>query len=351
MREAIARQTGQMIAPASAPRDVCGRIAELTHTVNAYATLAGMPVTVTSDVVTERSASRGLSRNGRMSVGGSCSMIRARDGWLAVNLARRADDELLPAWLECDVVEDRWLQVSEIARRQSRDALVARARLLGLAVAPVRDSLKPDWSIVPMGRPAKQRKTRPLVIDMSSLWAGPLCGALLAEAGADVVKLESTRRPDGIRFGDPQFFARLNGRKRPLMLDLPRERAALRALFATADIVIESARPRVLAQWGYTLPDIFAINPHLIWISITAYGREGERGNWIGYGDDVATAAGLVTDSDTGPTFVGDAIADPLTGLSAAASAFACLAAGGGFLVDANLYAAASFVANAERVP
>jgi crotonobetainyl-CoA:carnitine CoA-transferase CaiB-like acyl-CoA transferase len=129
------------------------------------------------------------------------------------------------------------------------------------------------------------------------------------------------------------------------VLDLPRDLDALRDLLARADIVIESARPRVFEHWGISLKDVFASNPHLIWVSITAYGREGARANWVGFGDEVAAAAGLITERAGQPMFVGDAIADPLAGLGAAASAFACLGAGGGFLVEANLFAAAAFVA------
>lgn len=185
-------------------------------------------------------------------------------------------------------------------------------------------------------------------MDLSSLWAGPLCGALLAEAGADVAKLESQSRPDGARFGNIDFFNRLNAKKRMMEFD-PNDRARLKKLFAEADIVIEGARPRVLEQWGFSLPEIFALNPDLIWISVTGYGRNGVRANWVGFGDDVAAAAGLVA-GDKSPMFVGDAIADPLAGLLAAASAFACLAAGGGFLVDASLFFAAHFVATAPQI-
>jgi crotonobetainyl-CoA:carnitine CoA-transferase CaiB-like acyl-CoA transferase len=106
-----------------------------------------------------------------------------------------------------------------------------------------------------------------------------------------------------------------------------------------------------MANWGFSLPEIFVANPHLTWISMTAYGRAGNRANWVGFGDDVAAAAGLCIESEGIPMFVGDAVADPLAGLAAAASAFACLAAGGGLLVDASLFASARYVASAPRLP
>jgi CoA-transferase family III len=331
-------------------RDYCSRIDELTYSVMAFAHAAGMTVQVDNSVLTERTARLDLQRNGAISANGKCRMMRARDGWLAVNLPREDDWNSLPAWLGSHVANGDWPAIEAIARDQSCKKLTEDAQLLGLAVATVGDTYEALPLIAPMGKPALSQRAKPLVLDLSSLWAGPLCGALLAETGADVVKLESRSRPDGARFGDADFFNRLNAKKRMIQFDPDTDRAMLRDMFAAADIVIESARPRVLAQWGFTLEDIFKTNPDLIWISVTGYGRNGERANWVGFGDDVATAAGLVANAATDPMFIGDAIADPLAGLTAAASAFACLAAGGGFLIDASLYTAARFVATAPQI-
>jgi crotonobetainyl-CoA:carnitine CoA-transferase CaiB-like acyl-CoA transferase len=337
-------------APYIATRDYCGRIDELAFGVEAFARAAGMTVRVDGNVLTERAAWLGLKRNGTISANGKCRMIRARDGWLAVNLPRDDDWNAVPAWLGREVQKDDWLVIEGSARNQSRCTLAENAQILGLAVVAVCDNYKASSPITRMGVPSAPGKKKPLVLDLSSLWAGPLCGALLADAGADVIKIESRSRPDGARFGNADFFDRLNAGKRMLALDLPADRDVLRKLFATADVVIESARPRVLEQWGFSLAEIFAVNPDLIWISVTGYGRQSARANWVGFGDDTATAAGLVVDSADGPMFIGDAIADSLAGLMAAASAFACLAAGGGFLVDASLFAASAFVANAPRL-
>jgi crotonobetainyl-CoA:carnitine CoA-transferase CaiB-like acyl-CoA transferase len=337
-------------APHIATRDYCRRIDELTYSVEAFARAAGMTAQVDGTALTERAAWLGLKRNGALSANGKCRMIHARDGWLAVNLPRDDDWNATPAWLGREIQKDDWRLVEDIARTQSRATLAENAQLLGLAAAAVHDNYEAPPLITRMGVPSAPGKKKPLVLDLSSLWAGPLCGALLAEAGADVIKIESRSRPDGARFGNADFFNRLNAAKRMLALDLPADRDVLRKLFATADVVIESARPRVLAQWGFSLPDIFATNPDLIWISVTGYGRQSARANWVGFGDDVAAAAGLVADGPDGPMFIGDAIADPLAGLMAAASGFACLAAGGGFLVDASLFAAAAFVAAAPRL-
>jgi hypothetical protein len=318
-------------------------VEQLLHGVRSFSRAAGMPVNVDASVITERAAMLGLPPPGQTSANGTCRMIRARDGWIAVNLPRESDLELLPAWLDAGA-DDAWPTIEKAARTRDCHDLVTTGQLLGLAVAQVAEHYAPP-PLITRHHQSRSRKKKPLVLDLSNLWAGPLCGALLAEAGCDVVKVESPARPDGARSGNPEFFARLNGKKRPLSLDMPRERDRLMELLATADIVIESARPRVLENWGMTLGGIFDANPLLTWISVTGYGRSGERANWVGFGDDVAAAAGLIAVDADGPHFVGDAIADPLAGLTATASAFACLAAGGGFLIDTSLFAAAAFVA------
>ena len=102
------------------------------------------------------------------------------------------------------------------------------------------------------------------------------------------------------------------------------------ALVAAADIVIEASRPRALA--GFGLDAGAAVAAGTTWISITAAGRGSDR---IGFGDDVAAGAGLVARTDAGtPVFVGDAIADPLTGLTAAVLAMSAPADGAGKLWD-----------------
>jgi crotonobetainyl-CoA:carnitine CoA-transferase CaiB-like acyl-CoA transferase len=103
-----------------------------------------------------------------------------------------------------------------------------------------------------------------------------------------------------------------------------------------ADIVIEASRPRALRQLGIDADALLRENPRLSWIALSGYGRGEPHEQWIAYGDDAGVAAGL---SDTQrrasgeAVFVGDAIADPLTGLHAALAAWASYRAGGGRLV------------------
>jgi crotonobetainyl-CoA:carnitine CoA-transferase CaiB-like acyl-CoA transferase len=96
-------------------------------------------------------------------------------------------------------------------------------------------------------------------------------------------------------------------------------------LLATADIVIEAARPRALAQLGFDAADIVRKTPGLVWITITGHGAEGQGADWVGFGDDCGVAGGLsaaLRSASGRGGFVGDAIADPLTGIAAALTAW-----------------------------
>jgi crotonobetainyl-CoA:carnitine CoA-transferase CaiB-like acyl-CoA transferase len=297
-------------------------------------------------LLAERAAILGLGRQGTVSPGGSCRLLRAADGWIAVNLARPDDRAALPAWLGEGDTGDPWRFATARVRDRSATELVDRARLLGLPVSAAASaaSAPPAWCrVAALGRPVTRRPADvPLVIDLSALWAGPLCTHLLARAGARVVKVESLARPDGARRGPAAFFDLLNHGKASVALDLGsgRGRARLRELVAAADIVVESARPRALAQLGIDAEAQVAAAPGTTWVSLTAYGRRDPEGRWVGFGDDVAVAAGLATAlaaPGEPPIFGGDAIADPLGGLHAAVAAMASWRAGGGHLVDLSL--------------
>ena len=295
-----------------------------------------------SRLLGERAATAGYMRNGSISAGGSCHLLRASDDWLAINLARKEDWDLVPALLERDIDAD-WTSVGDAIRNHPAAAIAARARKLGLAIGhydPDEDAHPWQRKLV-RGNGKARRRERPLVVDLSSLWAGPLCSHLLELMGARVVKVESIARPDGARFGSARFFDLLNGGKESLALDLTgaHGRAQLRDLLNQADIVIEASRPRALQQLGIRAEEIVA-EFALTWISITGYGREGTHANWIAYGDDAGVSAGasvFLTDADDAPIFCADAIADPLTGLHAALVAWTHWRDGSGGLVSLSL--------------
>jgi crotonobetainyl-CoA:carnitine CoA-transferase CaiB-like acyl-CoA transferase len=193
------------------------------------------------------------------------------------------------------------------------------------------------------------------VLDLSTLWAGPLCGHLLGLAGARVIKLESLSRPDGARHGPAAFFDLLNAGKESVAVDFTSKagRHSFEALLEHVDIVIESARPRALRQLGIVAEDWIARHPGRTWLSITGYGRSEPEANWVAFGDDASASAGLCwaaadlnrgDDDPPSPLFCGDAISDPLTGLHSAVAALASWQSGRSQLIDVSLCAVVRFI-------
>ena len=311
----------------------------------------------------ERAALMGLWRRGTTSCGGSCRLLPAADGrWLAVSLPRAEDRDLVPAWLSLDAMPPTepaaWAAVGHALRQApadggadgahpDADAMVDRAVLLGLPVARVGEMTGPAVVTTPLGQAPSRDPRQVVVADLSGLWAGPLCGDLLARAGADVVKVESTTRPDGARRGPRDFFDLLNGRKRSVALDFAdtSDRRRLHRLVASVDVVIEASRPRALEQLGIDAAGLVAGDGPQVWVSITGYGRRGAGPGRVGFGDDAAAGGGLVVWTDSTPAFCADAVADPLTGLTAAHACLEALTRGGRWLLDVSLAGVAAGLA------
>jgi hypothetical protein len=354
---------GEPISPA---RDYAARLGGLVRTTQAFAAIFGAaPPSLGLGLYAERAVDLGLRRAGRVSPGGASRMLRCTDDWAVANLARPEDLDMFEAWIGEPCGDAPWTTLSRVAARLDVETFVSQGRLLGLPVARVAAATDEQLAARPgqaEGAPGVHRwgpvgpardPAALVVVDLSGLWAGPLCGRLFAELGATVIKVESTTRPDGARNGSPVFFARMNAGKSFAAFDFQAEggRQALRALIERADVVIEAARPRAMAQLGIDPAAMARSRPHLVWISLTAYGRTGPWSNAVGFGDDSAAAAGLVVRDGAGaPMFVGDALADPVAGLMAAAAGFAVLAAGGGARVDVSLREAARFAAQAPAV-
>ena len=284
--------------------------------------------------------------------------IRTRDGWLALSLARDDDRLLVPAWLETDATtvgmddEAAWEAIAEAAAARSTGALVERAILLGLPCGAVGEPGEDAPAIAEaMGAADARPLADVLVVNLSALWAGPLCADVLARAGARLITVESTGRPDGGRQAR-RFFAALHGRSESAAFDLAtREgRRRLARLLGEADVVIEGSRPRALRQMGIDARSIAsAPGGPQVWLSITAHGRSGDAGHRVGFGDDAAAAGALVGWVDREPRFVADAVADPLTGLTAALAACQLLERGGRWLVDVALARSARSVRPSVR--
>lgn len=270
---------------------------------------------------------------------------------MALNLARAEDLDLLPAWLEQDAPRgDPWRWIEGTAGERAAAEMLERAVLLGLPAARVGEAA-PFADGPPRLRYARKASPCPQklrVIDLSALWAGPLCGAVFAELGAEVVRVESRRR-DPTQDSTPAFFHRLNAAKQTKALDLdsPADRAELLRQVRLADVLITSARPRAFASLGLTPEALFEAHGSLVWLAITAHGWMGEAGHRVGFGDDAAAAGGLLAEDEYGkPVFLGDALADPVTGLMAAAAGLRALEQGGGVLVDVAMSRCAATAAS-----
>ena len=240
---------------------------------------------------------------------------------------------------------------ARLAELSSADA-VDRAALLGLAASIVGEAAtraEPVF-VEPLGNVDARPVAGAVAVNLAALWAGPLAADVLARLGARVIKLESTSRPDGSR-AHPAFFGTLAENQEFVAVDFRTEegRSRLRSLLTVADVVIEGSRPRALEQLGIDARTIAATGPQL-WLSITAHGRELPFAMRIGYGDDTSAAGGLVGVRHGAPVFLADAVADPLSGLTAAAAVVDLLPHGGRWLVDVALSRVAASVAepNAE---
>lgn len=298
--------------------------------------------------VTGRAALLGLRRQGRCSANQSCRLLASADGWIACNLARPDDRRTVAAVTGGD--DDPWPALAQRAERELAAETVGTLRLLGVPAAVLAPPTA-DTAIV-VERRWEATAPAPLagleVVDLSAMWAGPLVAKVLADGGAHVTKVESTARPDGAR-RTPGFYRWLHRDDQPtVVLDLtsPSARSTLRDLVTGADVVIEASRPRALEQLGCD-PGVIAPRAGRVWLSITGYGRQDPGQHWVAFGDDAAVGGGLVAwDADSRPVFCGDAIADPLTGLAAAAAVLDAIGTGGGVLIDAALSrCAASLVA------
>jgi crotonobetainyl-CoA:carnitine CoA-transferase CaiB-like acyl-CoA transferase len=159
------------------------------------------------------------------------------------------------------------------------------------------------------------------VLDFSTLLPGPMASLMLAEAGAEVVKIERPGLGDEMRHYNPRWganssnFALLNRGKRSLALDLkdPRARARLDPLIARADILLEQFRPGVMARLGLGYEALAARNPRLIYCSITGYGQTGPKRdlaghdlNYIGDTGLLALAAGDPARPQVPPALIAD---------------------------------------------
>ncbi|MGE6697162.1 CaiB/BaiF CoA transferase family protein [Hyphomonas sp. NPDC076900] len=191
------------------------------------------------------------------------------------------------------------------------------------------------------------------VVEMGQLIAGPFCGQLLGDFGADVIKIEPPGTGDALRQwgqpGYPLFWEVLGRNKRSVTANLRTEegQALARQLIAGADILIENFRPGTLEQWGLSPADLMAENPRLIIVRVSGYGQTGPYAGRAGFGGIGEAMGGwrrVVGDPDRPPARMGVSIGDSLAATFACLGALAALEArhrtGKGQIVDSSLYEA-----------
>lgn len=208
--------------------------------------------------------------------------------------------------------------------------------------------MKPD--LPPGARPLAGVR----VVECCQIASGPYCGMLLADFGADVLKIEppegdAMRQWPPVNGGFSENFASINRGKRSLALDLkdPAQLEQARALILEADVLVENSRPGALQRLGLGWDWFGPRKPQLVYCSISAFGQDGPRGREGGFDLTVQAAAGVMSvtgEPDGAPVKAGVPLADFASGLYAAYSIAALIArvrAGGpGGHIDVPMFAA-----------
>ncbi|OMC22794.1 MULTISPECIES: CaiB/BaiF CoA-transferase family protein [unclassified Mycobacterium] len=166
------------------------------------------------------------------------------------------------------------------------------------------------------------------VVDLTAMVMGPYCTQIMADMGADVIKVEPPQGDDtryisvGPVRGMGGVFVNVNRGKRGVTLDLQSDsgKIALRALIEQADVFIHSMRSKAVARLGFSYDEVAAINPAIVYTNCYGYGRRGPKGDLPAYDDTIQAACGLpyVQEQLTGePNYVGTILADKVAGLTA----------------------------------
>ncbi|MEU9729887.1 CoA transferase [Streptomyces sp. NPDC048002] len=190
------------------------------------------------------------------------------------------------------------------------------------------------------------------VLDLATLFAGPLAATALGDFGAEVIKIEHPDRPDPSRGHGPAkdgiglWWKHLGRNKRTVTLNLstPGGRATLLRLAATADVIIENFRPGTLEKWDLGWPELSAVNPRLVLTRVTGFGQFGPYAHRPGFGtlaEAMSGFAALTGEPDAPPTLPPFGLADSIAGLATAYAVLTALAArdrtGEGQVVDLSL--------------
>ena len=203
------------------------------------------------------------------------------------------------------------------------------------------------------------------IVECTGWWAGPIAGQTVAQLGADIIKVESTQRPDGMRFASVKpptedkwwewgmVYHGVNTNKRAITLNLtdPEGRAVLEKLIATADVLIENYTPRVMDNFGITWEHLSAINPELIMVRMPGFGLSGPWRDNTGFAQTMEQMSGMayLTGYPEEPPQIPRGPCDPVAGLHASFATLLALEerrqSGKGKLVEVAMIDAALNVA------
>ncbi len=185
------------------------------------------------------------------------------------------------------------------------------------------------------------------VLDFTWLLAGPYCTRILADAGAEVIKIQSAKTAKGAETNNGGYFNMWNRNKRSITLDLshPDARDIAVRLVSLSDVVVENFSPRVMSNWDLTYESLNRVKPDIVMASISAMGHSGPWRDYIGYGPTFHALSGLTALSSAGrqnPIGMGHAYADTIIGLYSALAVLTALryraATGAGQHIDISGY-------------
>ena len=245
--------------------------------------------------------------------------------------------------VHCDLIEDdvpvfaAMLASLSPSERTDAERVAQEAQFWRLPVTPFRADLRPQFDAgptTPTESPTTASQSAPqpsplvnkVVLDLTAMWAGPLCTSLLAANGAEVVKVDPTRRPDGFR-QHPALYEHLNGAKHIVDLDLhdPAHRKRFEVLVARSDLLVESFSRRVMTNFDYSPAQLQDLNPGISTLAIRAFPATSPECDWIAFGSGVHAASGLAM--TTGQPVAAFGYPDALAGIKAFATAVEALAA------------------------
>ncbi len=231
------------------------------------------------------------------------------------------------------------------------------------------DNGRIHWAPRPQRPPGTEADALPLsdirVTDFTAFWAGPVATQLLGALGADVIKVEGVRRPDGMRFsaGRPPtwdqwwewgpVFLCSNNNKRGVSVELSTDegRSIALELIAASDLVIENFSPRVMANFGLEWDAVSAANSRAVLVRMPAFGLDGPWRDRVGFAQTMEQATGMawITGYADGPPVIPRGVCDPIAGLHAVFAAVAALVIrdrdGAGLHVESTMVEAALNVA------